>query len=567
MNKKIFSVVVAFVLIIVAFGGVANASVPGISVYNVLQKSASFTITGLELTPGSNISRYTLVADGGNYGKNSLPIHPSDISSNGTADLTLVKLISNAPYEAYIVDNNTKNNQLAVSQMVPFKTLEQSLIPFNNEHFKANPIDTSVDINFTGLEKENVQYEVELTDINKKNISTKDITATDIDNDGNAKISFTNLSPNTDYAIWLRKLTKSIDDGSYIYGDKVRSLTFTTKVSSTQQAKIASFSPTVGEAGDTVTINGENFTGVDKVLFGSIDVGLKFKAVSPTQITATVPAGIVDGKITVKTEKNGDAVSDNNFTTVKNLALSYSDVTATSVKLNVSGFLSKGDYLFYIYNEDTYPNGDPAVPFKEYTNSSDSQGLSLTISGLTSNHDYVGVLDKGGTGWGVIQNAPEPVHFTTLSDSTDMNNITPSNTATPTPASDTPTPTPTPAVTSTPNSGIVPDCGKVVTSIGADGKEVVTMANPCTFKDLIQLVNNVIKFLLFDIATPLIALILMYTGYLYLTAGGSSSQTEKVRHILFNAVIGYVVALAAWLIVKTILSSLNIDPSIETFLK
>jgi hypothetical protein len=117
----------------------------------------------------------------------------------------------------------------------------------------------------------------------------------------------------------------------------------------------------------------------------------------------------------------------------------------------------------------------------------------------------------------------------------------------------------------TTSGGVVPDCGKVVTTIGADGKETSTMTN-CTFKDLVKLVNNVIKFLLFNIATPLIALILMYTGYLYITAGGSSGQTEKVRHILFNAVIGYVVALAAYLIVKTILSSLNVDSGIDTFL-
>lgn len=118
----------------------------------------------------------------------------------------------------------------------------------------------------------------------------------------------------------------------------------------------------------------------------------------------------------------------------------------------------------------------------------------------------------------------------------------------------------------TTGGGVVPDCGKVVTSTGADGKETATMTNPCTFDNLVELVNNVIKFLLFNIATPLIALILMYTGYLYLTAGGSSSQTEKVRHILFNAVIGYVIALAAYLIVKTILSSLNVDSGINTFL-
>lgn len=117
----------------------------------------------------------------------------------------------------------------------------------------------------------------------------------------------------------------------------------------------------------------------------------------------------------------------------------------------------------------------------------------------------------------------------------------------------------------TTGGGVVPDCGKVVTSKGADGKETSTITN-CTFTDLVELVNNVIEFLLFNIATPLIALILMYTGYLYLTAGGNSGQTEKVRHILFNAVIGYVVALAAWLIVKTILSSLNVDSGIDTFL-
>lgn len=118
---------------------------------------------------------------------------------------------------------------------------------------------------------------------------------------------------------------------------------------------------------------------------------------------------------------------------------------------------------------------------------------------------------------------------------------------------------------STTGGGVVPDCGKVVTTTGPDGKDVTTMTNPCTFNNLVELVNNVIKFLLFSIATPLIALILMYTGYLYLTAGGSSSQTEKVRHILFNAVVGYVVALAAWLIVKTIMSSLNVT-GVQSFL-
>ena len=111
------------------------------------------------------------------------------------------------------------------------------------------------------------------------------------------------------------------------------------------------------------------------------------------------------------------------------------------------------------------------------------------------------------------------------------------------------------------NGGIVPRC-----NIGGINMQTGQYNVPCDFNFFIDLINRVIKFLLFVIATPLVAIILMYTGYLYISAGGNSGQVEKVKHILFNAVIGYVIALAAWLIVNTIVTSLNIDPSINTFM-
>jgi hypothetical protein len=112
------------------------------------------------------------------------------------------------------------------------------------------------------------------------------------------------------------------------------------------------------------------------------------------------------------------------------------------------------------------------------------------------------------------------------------------------------------------SSGIVPRC-----NVGDIDKNTGQYKTPCNFTFFIKLINRIIKFLLFVIATPLIALIIMYTAYLYLTAGGKTGQVEKVRHILFNAVVGYVIALAAWLIINTIISSLNIDPSINTFME
>ncbi|MEI7689308.1 MAG: hypothetical protein WCI91_03970 [Candidatus Nomurabacteria bacterium] len=82
-----------------------------------------------------------------------------------------------------------------------------------------------------------------------------------------------------------------------------------------------------------------------------------------------------------------------------------------------------------------------------------------------------------------------------------------------------------------------------------------------------QLINNIIKFLLTVFAVPLVALIIMYTGYLYITAGGNASQTEKAKGIMFKVIIGFVIALASWLIINTIITSFNLDPTINTFLQ
>lgn len=100
--------------------------------------------------------------------------------------------------------------------------------------------------------------------------------------------------------------------------------------------------------------------------------------------------------------------------------------------------------------------------------------------------------------------------------------------------------------------------------IGVDGKpildkkqkEILTgeknYAEPCDFNHVILLINNVIQFLLFGIATPLAALAITYAGFLLLFSGGSSEAKTKAKNIIKNIVIGYIVALGAWLIVNTI---------------
>lgn len=103
------------------------------------------------------------------------------------------------------------------------------------------------------------------------------------------------------------------------------------------------------------------------------------------------------------------------------------------------------------------------------------------------------------------------------------------------------------------------DAGGLVTSCNTGEIDTLTgnYKNACGFNQLVTQINDVIHFLLFVIATPIFSLILIYTGFLFIRAGGNSEIITKAKKIFFNAIVGYVIALAAWLIVSTILKSLG----------
>ncbi len=77
----------------------------------------------------------------------------------------------------------------------------------------------------------------------------------------------------------------------------------------------------------------------------------------------------------------------------------------------------------------------------------------------------------------------------------------------------------------------------------------------CNFNALVTLAQNIITFLLY-ISTAIAAACFFFAGYLYVTAGGNSSQLTRAHHIFKNVVIGLIIALSAWLIVNTILKAL-----------
>ena len=84
----------------------------------------------------------------------------------------------------------------------------------------------------------------------------------------------------------------------------------------------------------------------------------------------------------------------------------------------------------------------------------------------------------------------------------------------------------------------------------------------CGFSDLMTLINNIISFILFVLAVPIAAIMFTYAGFLLITAGGeTASARTKAKNILLHTIGGLVVAVAAWLIIHTILSILGYSGS------
>lgn len=117
--------------------------------------------------------------------------------------------------------------------------------------------------------------------------------------------------------------------------------------------------------------------------------------------------------------------------------------------------------------------------------------------------------------------------------------------------------------TDTFKGGIVPDCNKTGDTT-VDGY-YLRFTNPCDFGMLVSLINRFIKFLIVYFATPLAAIIFAYAGFTYITSGGSSEKAKHAKAMIMKVFVGYIVALAAYLIINTILAGLGF-PSNWSFL-
>ncbi len=78
--------------------------------------------------------------------------------------------------------------------------------------------------------------------------------------------------------------------------------------------------------------------------------------------------------------------------------------------------------------------------------------------------------------------------------------------------------------------------------------------NPETF--IYQRVGNVIKIFLSFVGTILLVVII-YSGFLWLTAGGNQEQVTKARKLITNGVIGMIIITAAYFLTDFIIGALE----------
>ncbi|OGZ60957.1 MAG: hypothetical protein A2919_00420 [Candidatus Spechtbacteria bacterium RIFCSPLOWO2_01_FULL_43_12] len=83
----------------------------------------------------------------------------------------------------------------------------------------------------------------------------------------------------------------------------------------------------------------------------------------------------------------------------------------------------------------------------------------------------------------------------------------------------------------------------------------------CTFCDFFILIHNAIEFALFNLGPVLVALMIMIGGFYILTGAGNPAQVAKGKNTVQWAILGYVLMMAAWLIVNTIFMVIDLNTS------
>jgi hypothetical protein len=90
----------------------------------------------------------------------------------------------------------------------------------------------------------------------------------------------------------------------------------------------------------------------------------------------------------------------------------------------------------------------------------------------------------------------------------------------------------------------------------ASGWPLVPGPGPLQLCELWHMGVHIINFLLFILALPILVIMFLWGGILFLTSTGNPSQIEKAKKLFVAVLIGVIIAFAAWIIINTIMVTL-----------
>jgi hypothetical protein len=86
---------------------------------------------------------------------------------------------------------------------------------------------------------------------------------------------------------------------------------------------------------------------------------------------------------------------------------------------------------------------------------------------------------------------------------------------------------------------------------------VVPCTNECGADDIFRLINNLVDFAVRYLLLPLFVFMIMFAGYKYIMAMGNPGKVANLKGMFGNMLMGLVLFLCAWLIVKGLLYALG----------
>lgn len=103
--------------------------------------------------------------------------------------------------------------------------------------------------------------------------------------------------------------------------------------------------------------------------------------------------------------------------------------------------------------------------------------------------------------------------------------------------------------------------------VGSYAAGLIPCDTNCTFNDLIILANNIIKFLMYDVAVPLAALGFMWAGANLVLNQNKEGAWSDAKERFTDMAKGFGIILGAYLVIKLVIYAfLNTEAGFYTFL-